>query len=239
MNVHTHAGFVGTGLFRRILICAGCLFCSGLLGCDLLNQSADEQAGGPGVTAFTNAPSGLRMRATPQLEGETLAIISPGEAVQVLGRVGDEFQAAGKAGRWAHIRWNNQEGYVFDAFLSGEPMSRMEVQARSIFSGRWRGEDHCAEGPTELSLSQDFTFFGRVFGGGDIARCFCGEISGTWRVEEDRVCFHVTTAPQFSIQADRYQDSCYKLDQERLMAVSNPFVQNFGSQTMEGLLRAE
>lgn len=209
------------------------------MGCDLWNQSADDQANGPGVTAFTNAPSGLRMRATPQLEGETLAVISPGEAVQVLGRVGDEFQAAGKTGRWAHIRWNNQQGYVFDAFLSGEPMSRMEVQARSIFSGRWRGEDHCEEGPTELSLSQDFSFSGRVFGGCDIERCFCGEIAGTWRVEDEKVCFHVTSGPQFSIQADRYQDSCYKLDQERLMAVSNPFVQNFGSQTMEGLSRVE
>jgi hypothetical protein len=71
------------------------------------------------------APSGLKLRALPGIEGEVLAVLPHLAKVQVVTgenylSVEDEVNYFG--GEWIYVQYEDLEGYVFDGLLSVLPM---------------------------------------------------------------------------------------------------------------------
>ncbi len=77
------------------------------------------------------APSGLKMRATPAMDGEVLYVIPSRSAVvlsnnEMILPVEDEIGYM--KGSWLYVQYEGQEGYVFDAFLTNLPLPIHEFE---------------------------------------------------------------------------------------------------------------
>lgn len=71
------------------------------------------------------APSGLKLRALPGIEGEVLAVLPHLAKVQVV--FGDNYLPVQDEinyfeGEWIYVQYEDLEGYVFDGLLSDLPM---------------------------------------------------------------------------------------------------------------------
>lgn len=69
---------------------------------------------------YINAPSGLRMRNTPSLEGDLVAKIPFNEEVEIISEDNNEIVIGGKTGKWVRVVWRNKSGWVFDAYLNSK-----------------------------------------------------------------------------------------------------------------------
>lgn len=73
------------------------------------------------------AVDGLKMRSSPNLQGQSSKLIPFGEKVAIV-RQKSEYFANPYA--WAMVNWNGFIGWVYAAFLSPHPVERASVIAR-------------------------------------------------------------------------------------------------------------
>ena len=77
------------------------------------------------------APSGLKLRATPNLSGEVLYIIPSKSVVSLVENEQfppKEDEVNYIKGSWVYINYEGEEGYVFDGFLSSLPVPIHEFE---------------------------------------------------------------------------------------------------------------
>lgn len=75
-----------------------------------------------GDELFVLAPSGLRLRKAPEQSSSVLATVPYGASVTALSPPdGDRFEVDGIEGIWLKVKFKNQEGYLFDGYLSQLP----------------------------------------------------------------------------------------------------------------------
>lgn len=195
-------------------------------------QGQENQAG---QWLYVSAASGLRLRSAPNMESERIALIPLNSRVQVLERGAEETIIDGQRGHWMRVQFNSQKGWVFGAFLSEAPADVVALRARERFAGVWEGRNVCEGAPSALTVNDDGRFVAQLFGGCDISGCFCGKAEGKWKAVEEKICFEIENS-DFQA-APEGVDPCYRLRGGRLVAVSQGFVENYGSETLSGLQR--
>ena len=84
------------------------------------NQPVEEKASTPVITATVEANSGLRLRKSPDLDGEKLGLIPDKTLIQVLEISPDRIKVGMEEGNWTKVQWNGLQGWVFGAYLKYE-----------------------------------------------------------------------------------------------------------------------
>lgn len=77
------------------------------------------------------APSGLKLRAMPSLEGEVLGVLPHRSVVEIINNeeilpVEDEINYF--KGSWVYVQYEDLEGYVFDGLLTDLPIPEMSFE---------------------------------------------------------------------------------------------------------------
>jgi len=67
---------------------------------------------------WASAPSGLRMRQTPDLNGVKLQTIPNGDRVVVLEVLDKMEYLSNTSGKWTKVKWGSETGWVYGAYLS-------------------------------------------------------------------------------------------------------------------------
>ncbi len=67
---------------------------------------------------YTNAPSGLRLRESPNTESKVILTIPYNEKVAILDEDDKSVTFENISGKWTKIRYNKNEGWVFGGFLT-------------------------------------------------------------------------------------------------------------------------
>lgn len=106
-----------------------------LFFCDDASRTGDaaHPEGAGHTTKWVAAAGGLRIRERPDLAGERLATVPNGAEVKVLENSGPAATIDGRAGRWNKIAWGEVTGYVFDAYLSSQPLNESVSEADRKF----------------------------------------------------------------------------------------------------------
>lgn len=80
--------------------------------------------------ATVSAKSGLTLRATPKKDGKQVTLIPTSEKVSIIDKNGPQETIEGKSGNWYKVKYKDQEGYVFSAYLalSGENSGSGNIQ---------------------------------------------------------------------------------------------------------------
>ncbi len=79
--------------------------------------------------------SSLSLRDEPG--GKILASIPAGESVEILASDAPQVTVAGKQGSWYQVAYQEQEGYVFSAYLSDDQELRKTIQACVEADNKW------------------------------------------------------------------------------------------------------
>ena len=75
-------------------------------------------------TKFVDAAGGLRMRSSPDLNGEIVAAVPNNSEVTIIEEKSEVLTIADATGKWTKIRFENSEGWVFGGFLLSKPLSK-------------------------------------------------------------------------------------------------------------------
>jgi len=97
---------------------------------------------------YIDAERGLRMRFTPNLEGERIATIPYNTPVIVIDEEDDIITISGKNGKWTKVTYNGTEGWVFGGFLSTSKLSEIITDRNYILN-------HLSTSGGKLHLSGD------------------------------------------------------------------------------------
>ena len=92
------------------------------------DQTAAEQAN----LRYVTASSGLVLRSNPDRNAERLTAIPAGHAVQLIEEKPEEVNINGTTGHWCYVRFGEQQGWVFGAYLTAQapavPVGRANVE---------------------------------------------------------------------------------------------------------------
>lgn len=96
-----------------------------------------------GEERWVDSEDGLRLRAQPYLEAETMTVLGHGTQVFVEGQSHFDREIGGVTGRWARVTVERRPGWVFDAYLRDEPLVplRLEVPYVAHHATGRRGTD--------------------------------------------------------------------------------------------------
>ena len=90
--------------------------------CTLFQLGNIAAAQAPNSTAYVYAPSGLKLRETPSMEGKKLASLPYGTKVKCLdGKIAEPFSVDGLTGNWQKVKYADLQGYLFDGYLAPLP----------------------------------------------------------------------------------------------------------------------
>ncbi|MCB0635051.1 MAG: SH3 domain-containing protein, partial [Lewinella sp.] len=121
---------------RTFVLSSALLLLTTLLGAT--NYSAGDQL-------HVVAPSGLNMRDAPGTHGQRVGQIPWGETVTVINTLGfaDDFAGTFESfdGHWVQVRYQDWEGYVFDAYLSQFPIITDLEAASAEYDGAFSDFD--------------------------------------------------------------------------------------------------
>jgi len=98
-------------------------------------QETQAAARKPIRTMFVNAPSGLRVRSSPSLQGDVIGVLSDLLEVAMLAAQEYSVNIDGITDRWTLIEADDIQGWVFGGFLSSSPRTRFEVTFAEIPTG--------------------------------------------------------------------------------------------------------
>ena len=111
-----------------------------LLLCTLLGSFAnacgagedDQRAADQANLRYVTASSGLVLRSNPDRNAERLTAIPAGHAVQLIEEKPEEVNINGTTGHWCYVRFGEQQGWVFGAYLTDQapavPVGRANVE---------------------------------------------------------------------------------------------------------------
>ncbi len=134
------------------------------------------------------APGGLRMRETPDLNSKVVVLIPDGSEVSVVEVKEPEVEVAGKKGRWTKVSWKDTTGWAFGGFLAKSEGG----SAGAGGSGLPSESDYLGKslGPALAGMDQmDSVSFTLAKGGAFTAECLLGgsgkvKINGTYSMEK-------------------------------------------------------
>lgn len=72
----------------------------------------------PPKAMLIQANGGLRLRETPNINGNILVVIPNGSIIKTYGNVSQEETQQGKKGKWTRVKYLHYSGFVFSGFLS-------------------------------------------------------------------------------------------------------------------------
>lgn len=84
---------------------------------------------------YVNAPSGVRLRETPDLQGKVLGTVPYSAQIEVVKKgviASKSYTIEGKKGKFIKVKYNKKEGYVFDALLLDYSPKPLEVKIYAI-----------------------------------------------------------------------------------------------------------
>lgn len=176
---------------------------------------------------FVAASDGLRMRSTPNLNGEKITTIGNGAKVKVL-EEGEIFEVDGLKSNWYKIEFAGKEGWAFGGYLT---RPTMDVEAGSEkFMGLWRGKFDCQGKHTNLRIHPDHTFTGWIMTGAAGAACSGEDIQGNWTIVDNTMC----------LTREKAERSCYDQNKGQLMSNEEKgasFKENSGKEPLSFLKR--
>ncbi|MCE9598065.1 MAG: SH3 domain-containing protein [Spirochaetia bacterium] len=209
-------------MFRVVCIAAvAASFLFSFAGCKKKKSAAKTEI------RFVAASDGLRMRATPTLNGEKITTIGNGAKVKIL-EEGEIFEVDGLKSNWYKIEFAGKEGWAFGGYLTRPTMDSDPITDK--FMGLWKGKMNCQGKYTHLKVHPDHSFTGWINSGGTGVACTGEEIQGTWSMMDKTMCF----------VREKSNPACY--DQEKGQLISNEakgasFKENSGKEFLSVLRR--
>ena len=113
----------------------------------------------PRRTMFINAPSGLRVRSSPNLQGDAIGVLSDLSEVAVLGDVAHSENIApsenieGIIDKWTFIETDAIQGWVSGRFLSTEPVLKFKITLAEPSTGVYPVHIEATEWPLYVVFS--------------------------------------------------------------------------------------
>ena len=139
-----------------------------------------------------NADGGLRMREAPTLDSKNLALIPNLATVDFIEQGNEEVEMAGKRGHWTKIRFLDQTGWVFGAYLSDIVSKDRTVDVQEVlrnaegFTLNYASNDRISGGNCVASLQLQAN--GRVTGGLSCGtECDFQFLNGRWALNAQKL----------------------------------------------------
>ena len=90
------------------------------------------------ITMYVNAQEGLRVRNMPDLNGERIGVLDFGAEVLVTKEEENTVNIAGVEGRWAFVKTDTIQGWVFGAYLAEKIPAEAQIDIEESFlTGEW------------------------------------------------------------------------------------------------------
>ena len=110
-------------MFKKIIILL--IFLLALFSCSKQNSGSEEIT----YVKFINHEDGMWLRSSATTESEKLKLIPYLKEVEILEETGNQLTMGDKIGQWVRISWQENEGWVFDAYLTSETFIEETVTA--------------------------------------------------------------------------------------------------------------
>jgi len=127
---------------------------------------------------YVSASEGLRVRDTPNLDGEKIALLDYLTEVTVEREDKDIISISGVDGKWTFVKSGNIEGWVFGGYLSSYKPSQETANETSLI-GTWIRYSNV------FYLSEDGFFY-------EIMLESSSTGSGTWKTNDDKLIITIT-----------------------------------------------
>jgi hypothetical protein len=101
----------------------------------ILTAIAETQAQETSAVMYVNATAGLRVRSSPDLDGERIASLSYMSEVRVTRQGENTVTIDGISGKWVYVTAGDTEGWVFGGYLI------TPENLKQMFVGTWRVVD--------------------------------------------------------------------------------------------------
>jgi len=96
----------------------------------ILAAMTETQAQEISAVMYVNATAGLRVRSSPDLDGERIASLSYMSEVRVTRQGENTVTIDGITGKWVYVTAGDTEGWVFGGYLE---------TLNNLITGTWRG----------------------------------------------------------------------------------------------------
>ena len=128
-------------------------------------------------SAFINANGGLRMRDKPDLAATRILTIPNGAEVELLEKASEGIVIDGRFGFWTKVKFENQSGWVFGAYLSDSPPKQesLDLVGKVAFIGMVSSDTNPANSSFRIEFVDRDRFTGYCEG-----YSMAGSMSGKW-----------------------------------------------------------
>lgn len=121
------------------------------------NQQNAPTVSNSGVRHYVQIAS-LKMRATPDLKGEKVALLEKGDSFLILEESEHWTEYEGYSSKWGKINFQGQEGWVYLAYLSTEPPDLLTDKERERITNNYNKEVEREEKEVARMMANDPNF---------------------------------------------------------------------------------